>query len=126
MWSNDKMKTVVVVDDSAVMRKLVSTMLSNIGFNVIGEANSGESGVQLYTELRPDIITLDVIMGKISGLDALKQIMEIDKSAQVIMISSMAQKPIVQEAVSCGAKGFIIKPFDEFDVKRAMSKVLNS
>ena len=120
------MKTVVVVDDSAVMRKLVSNMLSSIGFSVIGEANSGESGVQLYDDLRPDIITLDVIMGKISGLDALKQIMEIDSEAKVIMISSMAQKPIVQEAVTCGAKGFIIKPFDEFDVKRAMSKVLNS
>ena len=120
------MKTVVVVDDSAVMRKLVSNMLTNIGFTVIGEANSGESGVQLYTELKPDIITLDVVMGKVSGLDALKQIMEHDETAQVVMISSMAQKPIVQEAVMCGAKGFIIKPFDEFDVKRAMSKVLNS
>ena len=119
------MKTVVVVDDSYIMRRIMESALIGLGYNVIGEADNGHDALEVYAELKPDIITLDIVMDGISGIDTLKQIIEIDAEANVIMISSMSQKPIVQDAIEAGAKGFLVKPFDEYQIKRTFEKLFD-
>ena len=107
------MKTVLIVDDSAIMRRLMKIMITNVGFTVVGEAKNGRIGVQKYIELNPDIVTMDVTMDEMNGIEALKQIKKLNADAKVVMVSSMGQKVIVREALMLGAKGFILKPFDE-------------
>ena len=95
------------------MRLTIKELLLHNGYKVIGEAGDGASGVALYKELKPDIVTLDVIMREMDGFEALKQIVEYDPNARVIMVSAMGQDIYVKDAIVLGAKGFIIKPFSE-------------
>ena len=117
------MKTVLVVDDSAIMRRTLSSFLAANGYEVIGEATNGRLGVEKYSELNPDIVSLDVIMDEMNGLDALKRIREINPNANVIMVSSMGQDVIVRDAILLGAKNFLLKPFNEKQVVEAFSKL---
>ena len=105
--------TVLIIDDSRFMRLMLKNILVRHGFEVIGEANDGGIGVEKYIELKPDIVTMDVTMKKMNGLDALKQIISHNSDARVLMVSSMGQEIIVRDAIIAGAKGFIVKPFDE-------------
>jgi len=95
------------------MRLTIKELLLHNGYKVIGEAGDGASGVALYKELKPDVVTLDVIMREMDGFEALKQIVEYDPNARVIMVSAMGQDIYVKDAIVLGAKGFIIKPFSE-------------
>lgn len=117
------MKQVLIVDDSSFMRKLISKILVKNGYIVAGEAENGISALQQYKELSPDIVTLDITMKEKNGIDVLKDIIEYDSSANVIMVSSMGQTLFVQEAVKNGAKGFIIKPFKEENVISAINNI---
>ena len=120
------MKSVLVVDDSLFMRTLIITYLKRHDFTIAGQAENGESAVAQYIELRPDIVTLDITMPIMDGLEALKQIIKIDKSAKVIMVSSMGQEIMVIEAVKSGAKNFIVKPFNEKTVIDTLNEVLRN
>ncbi len=111
--------SVLVVDDSSLIRKILINLLSSNGFNIVGEAANGKDGVELYKELKPDLVTLDVTMPIMDGVEALKQIIEFDSSAKVAMITAAGQKEKLMEALKLGAELFITKPFDE-------SKVLSS
>jgi two-component system chemotaxis response regulator CheY len=108
------------------MRKLIITYLERHDFTIAGQAENGESAVAQYIELRPDIVTLDITMPIMDGLEALKQIIKIDKSAMVIMVSSMGQEIMVIEAVKSGAKNFIVKPFNEKTVIDTLNEVLRN
>ncbi|ATO38742.1 two-component system response regulator [Geobacillus thermodenitrificans] len=103
--------TVLIADDSMFMRNLIKDLLSRHGYQVIAEAPDGYDAVALYEEKRPDIAILDLIMPKMNGLHALKQILLIDPNAKVIMCSSMGQKYLTIEALQIGAKDFIVKPY---------------
>jgi len=118
------MKRVLIIDDSALMRRLMRKVLKNNGFEVVGEANDGVLGVEKYRELLPDIVTLDLIMDRMSGIGALERILEINPDANVFIVSSMGQEIIVREAISRGAKSFILKPFTDKQVLDEFSKVL--
>ena len=107
------MNTVLIIDDSALMRRMMKKVVVSNGYSVIGEANNGKLGVEKYKELNPDFVTMDVVMDEMNGIDALKQIIAYDASATVLMVSSMGQEIIVREAIMAGAKGFIVKPFDD-------------
>ena len=107
------MKKVLVVDDAAFMRVSIKKMLANNGYEVVGEAENGKVAIQKYQELSPDVITMDITMPEMDGLTSLKEILSINPSANVIMISAMGQESMVREAVMSGAKGFIVKPFKE-------------
>lgn len=107
------MKKILVVDDAAFMRVSIKKMLTNNGYEVVGEAENGKVAIQKYEELSPDVITLDITMPEMDGLACLKEILAIDPSANVIMVSAMGQEGMVREAVLSGAKGFIVKPFKE-------------
>ena len=117
------MKTVLIVDDSSLMRKILSKILTENGYEVVGEASNGKIGVRKFKALRPDIVTMDVVMDEMSGLEALGRIMSDDPGANVIMVSSMGQDVIVRDAIVSGAKNFLLKPFDEVQVMSAFKKL---
>lgn len=116
------MKTVLVVDDAAFMRVSIKNMISKHGFEVVGEAENGIQAVEKYKELNPDIVTLDITMPEMTGLEALKEIMKINSSAIVVMCSALGQESMVREAVVAGAKGFVVKPFKEDVIVSALQK----
>lgn len=117
------MKRILITDDAAFMRLALKTMLEKNGFEIVGEAENGQVAIEKYKLIKPDIITLDITMPIMDGLEALKQIKAFDKDAKVVMISAMGQETIVRDAVISGALGFIIKPFNEETVVKAFSKI---
>lgn len=118
------MKTVLIVDDAAFMRMILKNILNKNGFEIIGEAENGRIAFAKYKELRPDIVTMDLTMPEIDGIEATKEIIKFDPQAKIIMISAMGQEPMVKEAVLSGAKGFIVKPFKEDVISNAINKIL--
>jgi len=115
-------KTVLIVDDTAFMRKMLGDMLKKNGYDVIGEAANGVEAVEKYQELNPDIVTMDITMPEKNGLEALADIIALNPNASVIMCSAMGQQTMVQQALEAGAKDFIIKPFKPDRVVEAFSK----
>ena len=118
------MARVLVVDDAAFMRKMVSDALSGGGHEIVGEAGNGVEAISQYQELRPDVMTLDITMPEKDGLAALKEIMAIDPSAKVVMCSALGQESKVLEAVKSGAKDFVVKPFQPDRVLSAINKAV--
>lgn len=123
MEGNEMEKKVLVVDDAAFMRVSLKMMLEKNGFQVIGEAENGSEGIQKYIELQPDIVTMDITMPEMDGIESLKGILQHDPKATVIMITAMGQESMVKEAVYSGAKSFIVKPFKEDIIVNTMKKV---
>ena len=117
------MKKVLIVDDAAFMRAAIRTILERNGFEVVGEAENGAIGVRKYQELRPDIITMDITMPEMTGLEVLKHIRSFDPDAKVVMITAMGQEHLVKEAILSGAKSFIVKPFKEDHVIQTLKKL---
>ena len=118
---------ILVVDDAMFMRTMIKNLLkSNSEFEVIGEAENGVEAIQKYKELQPDIVTLDITMPEMDGLEALKEIMKIDSSAKVVICSAMGQQGMVLDAIKGGANDFIVKPFQADRVIEALTKVANS
>jgi len=117
------MKTVLIVDDSTMMRRMIKKIVLKNGYEVVGEATNGRSGVKKYKELRPDIVTMDLVMDEMTGMEALSRIMGENPDANVIMVSSMSQDVMVRDAIVLGAKNFIHKPFDEDQVMDAFKKL---
>lgn len=116
------MKRVLVVDDSVFIRQSVKVMLERNGFEVVGEAENGIIAINKYKILKPDIVTMDITMREMDGIEALKKIIEIDPQANVVMLSALGQETKVRSAILAGAKNFIVKPFKEDH----LLKVLNS
>ncbi|MCH4888118.1 response regulator [Acidaminobacter sp. JC074] len=119
------MATVLIVDDSTYFRLKLKMELENLGHQVIGEATDGKKAVMLYQQLEPDIVTMDISMPNVGGIEAVRNIMSRDPSATIIMVSAMGQKHHVLEALKLGAKHFIVKPMQEGTVKKVLDKVLN-
>ena len=108
--------TVAVVDDSKMSRKILRNILEEAGYAVIAEATDGEEGIAVYMQYKPDILTLDITMPNMDGIEALREIMSVDKKARVIMISAAGQQQKIIEALKIGAEKFITKPFEPNDV----------
>jgi two-component system chemotaxis response regulator CheY len=118
------MARVLVVDDAAFMRKVVSDALSGGGHEVIGEASNGAEAIARYQELQPELMTLDITMPEMDGLTALKEIIAIDPDARIVMCSALGQESKVLEAIKAGAKDFVVKPFKPDRVLDAVGKAL--
>jgi two-component system chemotaxis response regulator CheY len=117
-------KTVLIVDDVAFVRKTLTEILREAGYNVVGEASDGREAVEKWRELRPDLVTMDVVMPNLGGIDATREIIKIDKNAVVVMISAMDQIHLVMEAINVGAKDYIQKPFHSEDVYNVLSRAI--
>ncbi|QHE52295.1 response regulator [Pontibacillus sp. HMF3514] len=118
------MANILIVDDAKFMRMTLSNILANGGHEVVGEAENGEQAVGMYNDLLPDLVTMDITMPEMNGLEALKAILEKNPTATIIMCSAMGQQKMVVEAIEMGAKDFIVKPFDESRVLEAIDRVL--
>ncbi|MEA4891102.1 MAG: response regulator [Peptococcaceae bacterium] len=118
------MKTVLIADDSAFMRKVIRRTTEKAGFRVVGEAENGLICIEKYKELRPEIVTLDVTMAEMDGREALAALMEINPKVKVLMVSALGQESIIREAILIGAADFIIKPFKEIHLISALNGML--
>lgn len=117
------LKRVLIVDDAAFMRMSLKTMLERNGFQIVGEAENGLIGLSKYKELNPDIVTMDITMPEMSGIEALKEIKSFDSNAKVVMVSALGQEPMIKEAILSGADYFIVKPFKEERVVEVLNKI---
>jgi two-component system, chemotaxis family, chemotaxis protein CheY len=118
------MARVLVVDDAAFMRKMVSDALAKAGHEVIGEASNGVEAVESFRTLKPELTTLDITMPEKDGLSALGDIMTLDPNARVIMCSALGQESKVLESIKLGARDFVVKPFQPARVQEAVAKAL--
>lgn len=115
------MKKVMIVDDAAFMRLNLKNILKE-EYEIVGEAQNGQEAVTMYQDLKPDIVTMDITMPVMDGLEAIKAIKDIDPNAQIIVCSAMGQQKMIIDAIEAGAKDFIVKPFKEGRVREAVSK----
>ena len=117
-------KNILICDDAAFMRMMIKDILTKNGYTVAGEAENGAKAVEKYTELKPDLVLMDITMPEMDGIQALKKIRELDPKASVIMCSAMGQQAMVIESIQAGAKDFIVKPFQADRVLEAVRKVV--
>lgn len=117
------MTRVLIVDDAAFMRMMIKDILEKNGYEVVAEANNGIKAVEMYKRERPDIVTMDITMPDMDGIEAVKEIREFDPSAKIIMCSAMGQQSMVMDAIRAGAKDFVVKPFQPDRVLEALSKL---
>jgi two-component system chemotaxis response regulator CheY len=118
-------KRILVVDDSNFLRNSLKKILEANGYEVVGTAENGLEAVTKYKELKPDLITLDIIMPQATGIQALQMLKAIDPNVSAVMVSSMSTKESVADCVKAGAKNYILKPFDEKKVVEVIRKVLS-
>ena len=117
-------KQILIVDDAQFMRTMLSKLIEENGYEVADQAVDGKEAVEKYKELSPDLVTMDITMPKMDGIEATKKILEHDPDAKIIMCSAMGQKPMVIESLQAGAKDFIVKPIKPEKVKEALSNTL--
>lgn len=120
------MAKILIVDDSIIMRKNLEFILKNSNHQIVGQATNGKQAVELYKECKPDLVTMDISMPFMSGTDAVSEIISIDPSAKIIMISAINQKQLVFEAIKKGAKHYIVKPIDAENVIKTIDSVLKN
>ena len=106
------------------MRMVQREILEKKGYEIVGEANDGEEAIQMYTDLRPDVIILDITMPKMNGLSALREIKNIEPKARIVMCSALGQQQLILEAIKFGVKDFIVKPFAADRILNAIDKAL--
>jgi len=116
--------TVLVCDDAIFMRTMITDILEQAGYQVVGEAESGRQAVERYRQLKPDLVTMDIVMPDMSGIEAVREICKEDPGARILMCSAMGQQALVVEAVQAGAKDFVVKPFQASRVLEAVQRLL--
>jgi two-component system chemotaxis response regulator CheY len=119
-------KTVLIVDDIPFVRKTLRQILINQGYRIVGEAETGEEAVQLYRETKPSIVTMDLVMPMMNGVEATKKILQFDSSAVIVILSAMMQENLVTEAILAGAKDYIMKPFQTDEVARILKQAIQN
>ena len=115
---------VLVCDDAIFMRTMISDILTGAGYEVVGEAETGVQAIERYKALRPDLVTMDIVMPDMGGIEAVREIVKGDADARILMCSAMGQQALVVEAIQAGAKDFIVKPFQPSRVLEAVQRVL--
>lgn len=118
------MKRILIVDDSKTSRKFLKNMLIGAGFEVVAEAIDGIDGIEKYKEFKPDVVTMDITMPNLDGIDAVTEIMRIDPEAKIIMVTAAGQKNNVVEALKRGAVDFVQKPFDAEVIVEVIKKAM--
>jgi two-component system chemotaxis response regulator CheY len=118
------MARILVADDASFMRQMIREIVEEEGHEVVAEASDGVEAIEQFKKHHPDIVTMDIVMPRRSGIDAVKGIVEIDPTACVVMCSALGQETLVQEALQAGARDFIVKPFKPDAVIATLRKVI--
>lgn len=118
------MAKILIVDDAAFMRMMIKDILTKNGYEVVAEAANGVEAVELYKSHQPDLVTMDITMPEMDGIEAVKQIKSVNPAAKVIMCSAMGQQSMVMDAIKAGANDFIVKPFQADRVLEAVKKIV--
>ena len=118
-------KTVLIADDAKVMRDILKDILTSMGLTVIGEAATGKEAVEMAKQLKPDIITMDIVMPELNGIQALKEIIASNPDVIIIVVSALGHESLVMEALKNGAKDFVVKPFKKEDIVKAVEKYIH-
>jgi len=117
------MRKILVVDDAKVIRMVIKQILTRHGFQVAGEAGNGREALEKYKELKPDAVTMDIIMPEVDGIQGLKEILAFDKQAKVIMISAIDQHDSLTDAIRNGATDYVVKPFEDDRMVTALNNI---
>ncbi|MGD8191386.1 response regulator [Brevibacillus ginsengisoli] len=118
------MARILIVDDSVVVRGYIKVVLERAGHEILAEAVSGQDAYQKYTILQPDLVTMDINMPEMNGIDTVKMILDKDPKAKIIMVSTYGLRHLVFEAIKAGAKNYIVKPINEDSLLTAINKTL--
>lgn len=124
MGGDEQVPTVLVVDDTLFMRVAISNMFTEWGYEVVGNAGNGKEAVAMYRELQPDLVTMDVTMPVMTGIEAVKEIIPEFPDAKIIMITALGQQKLIVEAIESGAKDFMTKPFEPKRLKAVVDQLL--
>jgi two-component system chemotaxis response regulator CheY len=118
--------TVLIVDDAMFMRSMIKDILNNAQgrYEIVGEASNGREAIARYRELRPQLVTMDIVMPQLDGIEATREILRLDPAANIVICSAMGQEALVVESISAGAKDFIVKPFTAERVLQVLAKIL--
>jgi|SRR5690554_844858 len=119
------MKKILVVDDASYMRMMLKEILEDNGYEVIGEAANGAEAVKKYQELMPDVVTMDITMPEMDGIEAVKKILSMFPEAIIIMCSAMGQKNLVMKSLEAGARDFVVKPFEAERIIQTLESVFS-
>lgn len=117
------MARILITDDATFMRMMLKNIIAKTGHEVVGEAGNGLEAIQKYDELKPDIVTMDITMPEMDGIEAVKHIVAKHPNAKILMCSAMGQQSMVIDAIRSGAKSFIVKPFQEDKIKEEIDKL---
>lgn len=120
------MANILIVDDAAFMRMVMKDIVKEMGHNVVAEASNGLEAVKLYSQVQPDLVTMDITMPEMDGVAAVRQIKKIDPNAKIIMCSAMGQQTMVLDAIQAGARDFIVKPIQKERVFEAINKIIHT
>ncbi len=117
-------KKILLADDASFMRMMLKNILVPAGYEIVGEANNGKEAIQMFKELKPDLLIMDMIMPEMGGIEAIKQIISEIPDANIIICSAIGQQTLVIEAIQAGAKDYIVKPFDQDNVLETIGKII--
>lgn len=117
--------SVLIVDDIPYVRKFLTEIFTAAKFQVVGQAADGAQAVEQYSKLRPDLVTLDIVLPGVTGIDALRQIRVINKDAKVIVITALNQEMLIMESINEGAKDYVLKPFTPLDILKSVEKIFS-
>ena len=118
------MSGIMIVDDASFMRQMIREIVESAGYQVVGEATNGLEAIEFYDELAPELVTMDIVMPKCSGIEAVKTILTRDPQAAIVMCSALGQDTLVEEAIRAGARDFIVKPFRPEEVIAKLDPIL--
>lgn len=117
--------TLLITDDALIIRAMIRDTATAAGWHVVGEAANGQQAIEQYERLRPDAVTLDLVMPEFDGLHALRGILKLDPQARVVVVSALEQKNVLMDAFKIGAADFIVKPFDKKALIATLEKVIS-
>ena len=117
---------VLIVDDALFMRNMLTDIFTQAGWEVVAEAENGEQAVAMYRQHRPQLVTMDIVMPVMGGIEALKKILQLESEARVVVCSALGQKHLILDAITSGAKDFIVKPFQGEQVLEVAERVISA
>ena len=117
-------RTLLIADDAMIIRQIIKDLAVGAGWEVVGEARNGQEAIERYRELRPDAVTLDLVMPEHDGLHALQGIMKFDSEAKVLVVSALEQRGVLKDAIKAGASDFVTKPFDKQSLQDTLEQLV--